>query len=384
MKKVIYLGHYDIPENKAENRVYWLAATNKMDYIIDAIHRNGYEVTILSASRTRNSTYCPGHTYKIGSNKQLVLFPCTGLKGVFSKVLRCLESIFYLSKFILANVKKGDAIIVYHSLSYASLVRLLRYVKKFKLIIEVNELYSDVSQSNYERKKEVRFFNAADAFIFSTELLEKKINTTNKPYVINYGTYKVECGEDTFFRNEAEDIIHLVYAGTFSRKRGAAEKVVLTAKYLPSTYHIHLIGTGDEVEKNEIEKLANQISKGQNAKVSFDGLLEGNEYINFLHSCDGGFSTQNANAKFNDSSFPSKVLSYLSNGLRVISVRIPVIEKSMVNDLIYYYEGDEPESIAKTIKQIDWKGEYDSKTLIKKLDEEFVRRIGGLLDEQIV
>ena len=34
MKKIFYLGYYDTPDNKAENRNIVLAATNKMTYII--------------------------------------------------------------------------------------------------------------------------------------------------------------------------------------------------------------------------------------------------------------------------------------------------------------------------------------------------------------
>ena len=44
MKKILYLGYYDTPENRAENRNYVLAATNKMTYICSAINRAGWDV----------------------------------------------------------------------------------------------------------------------------------------------------------------------------------------------------------------------------------------------------------------------------------------------------------------------------------------------------
>lgn len=41
MKRVYYLGFYDIEQNKSENRNYVLSATNKMRYIIDTIETCG-------------------------------------------------------------------------------------------------------------------------------------------------------------------------------------------------------------------------------------------------------------------------------------------------------------------------------------------------------
>ena len=111
-----------------------------------------------------------------------------------------------------------------------------------------------------------------------------------------------------------------------------------------------------------------------------DGLLNGDDYIHFLQSCDAGFSTQQTDAAFNNTSFPSKVLSYLANGLRVVSVRIPSLERSTVNPLLYYYDGNSPEAIARAVAGIDWKKPYDSRKVIHELDHQFVKGIGELLD----
>lgn len=83
-------------------------------------------------------------------------------------------------------------------------------------------------------------------------------------------------------------------------------------------------------------------------------------------------STQNPNAKFNDTSFPSKILSYMANGLRVVSIRIPAIEKSAVGKFMYYYDEQTPENIAKAIKSIDFSEEYDSRKTIGVLDKAFI------------
>ena len=60
MSKIFYLGYYDIPENKGENRKIALAATNKMAYIISTLDKLGYSVEVISPSATQNSESYPG------------------------------------------------------------------------------------------------------------------------------------------------------------------------------------------------------------------------------------------------------------------------------------------------------------------------------------
>ena len=79
--------------------------------------------------------------------------------------------------------------LVYHSLGYAGMVRLLRKLKKFRLILEVEEVYGDVSGREWDRRKEFRLFSVADAYVLPTQLLNETINPGKKPYVLLHGTY---------------------------------------------------------------------------------------------------------------------------------------------------------------------------------------------------
>ena len=109
-------------------------------------------------------------------------------------------------------------------------------------------------------------------------------------------------------------------------------------------------------------------------------MLSGEEYIKFIQSCDIGLSTQNPNAAFNETSFPSKVLSYMANGLRVVSIKIEVLKSSAVNELLYYYDINNPEAIANAIKGVDMSSLYDSRERIKELDKKFREEIKNLLE----
>ncbi|MCC8146045.1 MAG: hypothetical protein LIO93_06340, partial [Bacteroidales bacterium] len=151
------------------------------------------------------------------------------------------------------------------------------------------------------------------------------------------------------------------------------------AEYLPPDYHIHILGFGSDNEKKILQDEVDRIAKLNCATVSMDGLLSGEEYIRFVQSCDVGFSTQMPDAAFNHTSFSSKVLSYLANGLRVVSVKIPALEQSKVNEFLYYYNGKDPKSVAEAVLNIDWNEDYDSRSAIRELDKTFVKEIGVLL-----
>ena len=85
------------------------------------------------------------------------------------------------------------------------------------------------------------------------------------------------------------------------------------------------------------------------------------------------------NEKYNDSSFPSKILTYLANGLRVISVDLKAIRTSQVGKLLYYSKSDSPKDLADAVMGIDYSQQYDSRSFLaglhKKFSEEFEQLI---------
>ena len=83
----------------------------------------------------------------------------------------------------------------------------------------------------------------------------------------------------------------------------------------------------------------------------------------------------------NNSAFPSKLVLYLSCGLRVVSCRVKVLEISKMANSLNFYNDDTPEAIAKAIMSIDISSPYDSKNLMDKLDLEFKNDLKKLLEE---
>ena len=63
----------------------------------------------------------------------------------------------------------------------------------------------------------------------------------------------------------------------------------------------------------------------------------------------------------------------------MVSIKIPAVEESAVGKDIAYYEKQTPEEIADAIKSVKTNDDYDSRKLIKKLDEKFSEEIGNVL-----
>ena len=374
-----YLGYYDTPDNKAEKRNFVLAATNKMDYISSALNRIGQPVEILSASMTQNSSRCKGKKVLFTEETSLILFPCIGTGILPKRVLGRILFKMRLFLYLLCHIQKGENLLVYHSLGYVGMVRLLRKLKNFRLILEVEEIYADVNGRVRDRKKEFKLFSVADAYIFPTELLNKKINTKNKPYALIHGTYRVEQDRGCGLFDDQK--IHCVYAGTFDPRKGGAMATAAAAEFLPEQYHIHVLGFGTKEETERMQELIDTLAKKCKCTITYDGLLSGENYIKFLQSCDIGLSTQNPDAAFNATSFPSKILSYMANGLCVVSIRIPVVESSAVGDYLSYYDQQTPETIAQAILQVNMAESYNGRSILQKLDEKFLREFRILLEE---
>ncbi len=368
MKKIFYMAYYN-STNSSERRNTVLSSVNKMNYICEALENNGYNTEIVSASGATEKKFCKSKKVKLTDKTTLKLFSSlprlNRIVSVIDRVILKTKLFLYMIK----NTNKDSIVMVYHSLGYMSLVKRLKKLKGFKLIIEAEEIYGDVIGDEKTSQKEYEFFKIADAFIFPTELLSEKVNTEKKPEVIIYGTYHIEKELPKLF---SDGKIHCVYAGTLDPRKGGAIASAESALFLNENYHIHILGFGNEKEKAETLNTIDSISKKSKAKITYDGLLSGEEYIKFIQSCDIGLSTQNPNGKYNDTSFPSKILSYMANGLRVVSVRIPVVEESGIGKCVYYYDEQTPENIAKAIKSIDFSEEYDSRKTIGVLDKAFI------------
>lgn len=347
---VYYLGYYNCEQIADEKRVAAPPAMNKMSYIISVLSETvDNQSIVVSPSETSLHQYVNGTMHNLTGNVSLKTFDSFRSKNKIIRGLGHKLTKTQLHQYLFKNVKSDDTVIVYHSLALMDVVKKLKEKKKCQLIIEVEELYSDVREDKVLREKELKYLQIADKYIIITELLNQQVNLQNKPKIISHGTYRTipKYGEKF---NDGKT--HVVYAGSFNPIKGGALSAIEAAEFLNENFVLHVLGKGSEADTKTVVNKIEQVSQITKCKIVFDGYKTGKEYDTFIQSCHIGLSTQQPDGKYNASSFPSKILMYLSNGLPVVSIRIPAVDTSDVKDCIYYYDTPTSENIANAIMNI--------------------------------
>jgi hypothetical protein len=375
-QKIYYVGFYDIERYAFEKRVKSIAAVNKMNYVASAIESAGYSVEIVSPSWTAdNIGFYKNRITKLSENISLNVGPTFGANGFFTKRLRILLSWIWLFSFLIRKAQKDEKIIVYHSMMAIYPIYYAQKIKKFKIILELNEIYQDAAVLSKRFKKlELKVIYNANSYILSTELLLSKVRADSSS-IINYGNYNFNALDLKY----CDGKIHVVYAGIIDKQKAGAFNALECAQFLTNKYVVHLIGFGNDNDVNELKKNIEINNQKNGCKVIFDGLKSGNDYIEYVSKCHIGLSTQTPDGGYNLSSFPSKVLSYLSMGLRVVSVYIEVIKKSKIDHLMVYYMSSDGKSIADAIVNVDLSTNYDNKNTLSELNLNFINDLKQIL-----
>jgi glycosyltransferase involved in cell wall biosynthesis len=99
-------------------------------------------------------------------------------------------------------------------------------------------------------------------------------------------------------------------------------------------------------------------------RVTFHGRLPDAAYAALIQRCHVGLNCQRASHPISSVTFPSKIFSYLSAGLVVVSSRASEVP-AVCGDACLYYEAEEAASLAAAVRRA--LSEYP----------EWVRRLGG-------
>lgn len=370
--KIYYLIHFD---NKT-NRNVTPSAITKGKYVASALASCSSEVEIVSLAYPTKDSQDEVY-YQVSENVICHLF-----KGKYSnnRIIRYLNHKLYdkkIRKYLKQKVKKDDIVVVYHSLAN---MKLVKYIKKNitdKIVYEVEEIYGDVINDEKAKTKELKAFKNASSYIFSNDYLNSIINTKQLPYVTCYGTYEIP----TLYKEAFNDnLIHCLYAGTLDCQKQGAAIAINTARYLPNNYIIHILGFGTSQDLSYTKNLIDEINKQYGVtKVIYEGVKLNEEYLKFIQKCQIGLSTQNMDASFNDTSFPSKILSYMSNGLEVVSANIGVVKNSKISQYIHFYEVQDEKAIANVILNINLNAKSNNVDVVKELDKEFKEDLKAML-----
>lgn len=381
---IYYIGYYCRKEDIGI-RYGAVSAISKMDYILSVLERQSDNVEVLSRSYLlKKKPKTADQEFLIGTSSKLKYFSDIDGTNRLRRFFARANVNRNLKGFCKNGIEPMDTVVIYHSTDDLPIIKYLKDNIKCKVVLEIEEIYSDVHDKGNLREKEEEAIKLADGYIVAVESM-KKILPEGRPYVVVNGTYTAEKERNVSFSDEK---VHCIYAGTFDPTKGGAAAAAAAAAFLPEKYHVHILGFGTEEQKQNLINQIEKVKKNTKCTLTYDGLKTGEEYIQFLQKCHIGLCTQIPDAQYTKTSFPSKILVYLANGLRVLSVRIPAVEQSSVGKILFYYDEQTPEMIANAIQSVDINSFYDSREVLSKIDkkienemQKMLRNIGSRYDE---
>ena len=364
-KQVCCVAYYTDDVVKSESRRENMSVMPIINYLYEKVSEHGYDMRVIAPTETVDDhKYYKDRTDHLQNGIELTSCATKGSNNRIGKAINRLIVSFSLIRNILKNTNTGETLLIYHDPSNVIALLIAKRIRKLRFILYFGEVYQHVYPETYKRVKrnEWKLIRNADAYILSTE--ELKRYTEDKPYVVLNGIYQPEKILDRMdFAQKGK--INLLYAGKISKTMGAFKAAELS-KYLDKKYCVRIIGAGDKKEEEALKELIESININvHGADVIFDGKKNGADYKKYVQSCQIGLSIREIEGEFNRSSFPSKVCSYLCNGLAVVSTPIPTVVSSTLSDYISFSKDMEAESIVEAIEEA-W-ANFDADRILNKI-----------------
>lgn len=221
-------------------------------------------------------------------------------------------------------------------------------------VFEAHQILSQnlCKQGKYKNAKTIRnleenVFNEVDILICITKTLKNEIkksfsNATKKNLILPVGFNK------RIISHKKEAILYdIIYTGSFVGWKGVStllEAISIISKKIK--IKAILIGASDKEYTKYID-IVKKLDLGNSVEIKRK--IPHKEIINFLVKSTIGVLP---NVYEDDSllfTSPLKLYEYLGAGLKIVCSRLPSIESSVNNDLIYWATAEDPSSLAKEI-----------------------------------
>ena len=255
--------------------------------------------------------------------------------------------------------KKGPfrKIIIYHSFLFLPLIVLLRLTGN-EFILQVNEVFSRAGSHNpliYKVFEKIMFYFSS-GYILAASPLSKHLPQHKLKHL-----KEIPLIPGPIFNSEYADVVgdnnicRLVYAGVVDRKKvgGAFIAVELANLLDDARYSLDIYGYGMKHDIQDLELQINSCNLESRTKVRYLGSLAHADLINKLVNYDVGLATQYIGTSFSASSFPSKILTYLSAGLHTISASSPPVREWSFSNVIYIYSDKNLVDLVSHIKSLE-------------------------------
>ncbi len=364
MSKKYYISFCSIDKEKYRDYLSPVPADLKTKYVCSKFHG---DLSVISLSSYRKFKFGTRKKETFGNIRTLISF------GGNTKIGRFLDGIIrkvYLFFFVKIVLKKNDTVIVYHSYKYTKFLARHINKKKIKAILEVEEIYGyNAIEDKPFLEDEINQIKAFDKFIFVNDYIPFELGIDPSRYVVSYGVINKPSAR---LEKKYDGFVHILYAGTIEEKKRGALYAVMSARYLPGNYVMHIAGFGNEKSVEKLKAVIEENNAEYSCKVVFHGMLKGDALNALMDRCHVGLSSNVIRPNFANNTFPSKTVTYMLHNLHIVSGYAEAFTKCKIcNDWQYFYE-QSPSSIADAIKKIEADKIADYDSLLDEIDNELI------------
>jgi len=367
-----YIGYFSDEKN---NDVFIgsVPAILKMRYILRVLEKSNIDINVLSLSARKTSkqkikNICVNESY------QLMYMRLFAEKNKYYKHINNILRQFKFFIYFLFRVGYKDVLFLYHTPLITKMIKVMKFIKPHvKYILEVEEVYS-YSPLGVRKtlEKEQNMIELFDMFLFVNDFIPYEMGIEAERFIVSYGVNNTYEKPESFAPLFDDNLINVVYAGTIDPSKKGAFFAVDSFEYLPDKYRLHLLGFG---KPNDVEDLLEKVRKINEKfgyeKIHYHGFKTGDELSDIFLSCKIGLSPNAADKDFSAHSFPSKVVTYISHGLDVVSEHSVAFEMCRFSKYWTTFKEFDALKVAESIINLDLNDTFNEKQeLIARMEQE--------------
>jgi glycosyltransferase involved in cell wall biosynthesis len=270
---------------------------------------------------------------------------------------------FFFIQNVLTYLKKfnSEEIVVY-TRDFKQMRLLIKNIKPgahsdIKFILEVHQILSQnyCREGKYRKAKDMKklenyVFSNVNGLVCITPTLSSEIKKVFPNCVKNHNILPVGFNKKFLdIKNESVKKYDIIYSGNFSKWKGL-DVLIEAISIIKHQYKINvaavLIGASDST-RQQYENQAKELGVSNNIEII--NRVEHKKIYNYIAQSKVGVLSNNYDADGLLFTSPLKLYEYLGSGLKVVVSRLPSIESSIDESLVYYAVPENPQSFAKGI-----------------------------------
>lgn len=364
MKKVYYIGYF-VEDEYTDSFFSVLSGKLKMKYIYEKLVGCGFDAQIISLCHKEKPI-------KTKSNRKVKYYFSIPIKNKYAKFINIQLIKFQLLFTYLFKIRRNDVIVLYHSFVFTRFFSFLKRLKKIPIVIEIEEIYGYSAHGHLPHlNKELSYVKSYDKAILVNDYIPRELGYDDKSYVVSYGVCSFDSKKPSVRFNDGK--IHAIYAGTLQENKAGALSAARAAEYLPDNYSVDIFGYGSEEQVERLIKVVDEVNARSGCeKVRYMGGKNIKELELIFGMYDIGLSTNIIDPDFANNTFPSKIITYMSHGLSIVSGYAEAFDGIELSKKWSFFYEHTPKAIAEAIVNYKPCTQEENQQILRSVDDKLI------------